>query len=706
VEIFFSDELRLVYALLLQTVILVGAWRFVARRVMTDWADRAADVLLISLLVQYASVALPGVMGVLNPWTIALSTVALSGGLFFVPWTRGNGGTPPAARLSSPKSTGPAQSLGAGEVVGGIDRWVVVGCALFGLGYMVALNLNQCIWPVMANDALTYHFPAAVRWLHTGRLSLWETWFFNPANTYSPLAGSTFVAWWIAPVGHDALARNVQSPALLLIFFAGLRLMRAIGVRAGVAGVLALALLLARPFVRQSIIEKDDLYLVAFFGCAAAGMARERLRDPLGMWRVGAALGLMLATKYTALMALPALLLMADTPKRAGWTWRRYGVAVALVLVIAGPWYLRNLIAYHNPFYPIRVTLAGKTVLPGLFESARSTQLSRVGSIASILMSGDQSLPMTPMVVLLIGAVMAAARWVGRIGADPLVRGVLVGPVLLLGIFVATSPYAEVRFVYPAFFLLFGAGAAGIAAWVRPGWAQYLAAGVVLVTSAVTTFSLIPARVPIVMGLFAAGSLTAAIGLCLLGAVRIYPGRAREITGWTAGVAVLVLAGFIFVSWRGYLRSPAGCRAAAVACYRTQYDAQADAWQFVRDNLPPRELLAYSNTVYVHPLSGFENDRPLVYVPTRRGVTHLSDLPPFTQKLSGEQIVPAVSAALTADTDAQGWLERIKATGAKHLIVFRSEWVAEPPELAIAAGHPERFEVEYENDVARVFRVK
>jgi hypothetical protein len=173
--------------------------------------------------------------------------------------------------------------------------------------------------------------------------------------------------------------------------------------------------------------------------------------------------------------------------------------------------------------------------------------------------------------------------------------------------------------------------------------------------------------------------------------------------GWTAVVAVLVLAGLIYVDWLSYLTA---CRRSAVACYRTQYDSQADAWQFVRDKLPPRELLAYSNTVYVHPLSGFDNDRPLVYVPTRRGVTHLSDLPPFAQKLSGEQIVAAISAALTADTDAQGWLERIKASGAKHLIVFRTQWVAEPPELAIAAGHPERFEMEYENDVARVFRVK
>ena len=103
-EIFFSDEMRLVYALLLQGVILVGAWRFVARRVGTDWADRAADVLLISLLVQYAAVGLPGVLGVLRPWTIAGVTIALSGGLFFIPWRGSDGGTRPAS--------GPAKRLG------------------------------------------------------------------------------------------------------------------------------------------------------------------------------------------------------------------------------------------------------------------------------------------------------------------------------------------------------------------------------------------------------------------------------------------------------------------------------------------------------------------------------------------------------------------------------------------------------------------
>src|SRR5258706_9780 len=136
------------------------------------------------------------------------------------------------------------------------DLWMIIPRPGFALGYMLALNLNQCIWPVMANDALTYHFPAAALWLRTGHLALLETWFFNPANTYSPLAGSTFVAWWLAPVGSDVLARNVQSPALLLIFFAAIRLMRSLGVRAAVAALLALALLLARPFVRQSIIEK------------------------------------------------------------------------------------------------------------------------------------------------------------------------------------------------------------------------------------------------------------------------------------------------------------------------------------------------------------------------------------------------------------------------------------------------------------------
>jgi hypothetical protein len=667
VEILLSDELRLTYALLLQAAILAGAWRFVQRRLSTDWADLAADVLLLSLLVQYAAVTLPGLLGILSPLTIAFTTLALSAALFFAK----HGQTSlPMPRLE------PA-----------LDRCTVIACACFALGYMLALNLNQCIWPVMANDALTYHFPAAALWLRTGHLTLLETWFFNPANTYSPLAGSTFVAWWMAPIGNDVLARNVQSPALLLIFFAALRLMRSVGVRTSVAALLALALLLARPFVRQSIIEKDDLYLVAFFSCAAAAFAYDRLGDPLGPWRVG-----------VALLALPALLLLIDAPFRARWPLLRYAITLGVVLLLAGPWYLRNLLLTGNPLYPIQVKLLGVTLFPGLLASARSTQLTSVPSVWALLTGRDQSLPLWPMLLVMLGWFAALVRQFRGVRSDPLTRLCLLGPAIALVVFLLTSPYAEVRFVYPAFVLLFAAAAMSFT-----GRLQLAFAALLLALSALTTFSLDAIRLPLIAELVFSGVVAAGIGLCLTWAFARFPTRRNPFIGSAIATAVLILAAMIYVQWPGYLKK---CRTFAIDCYRTQYGpATADAWRFIRDELPPAEPLAYTNTFYIHPLGGFDHAGSLLYIPTRRGITHLHDLPPLPGRLSGEQIVPALAAALTSDTDAEAWLERLAASKATHLIVFRSAYVQDPPELSIIAAHSDRFERLFQNDEASIYRL-
>src|SRR6185503_2634809 len=111
----------------------------------------------------------------------------------------------------------------------------------------------------ISSDALTYHLPAAVQWLQSGRLSLYESWFYNPANSYSPLAGSTFIAWLMAPMGNDVLARFVQVGPLILLFVALINVLRGAGVGAATAAVLALGAVTARPFLSQTIIAKDDL---------------------------------------------------------------------------------------------------------------------------------------------------------------------------------------------------------------------------------------------------------------------------------------------------------------------------------------------------------------------------------------------------------------------------------------------------------------
>jgi hypothetical protein len=191
-------------------------------------------------------------------------------------------------------------------------------------------------------------------------------------------------------------------------------------------------------------------------------------------------------------------------------------------------------------------------------------------------------------------------------------------------------------------------------------------------------------------------------GLGIAYAIVRFPER-RRVIAWIGSLAAfLALVGDVYVNWDAFVES---CRTNAYPAYRFPYGRTADVWRFIRDELPPDEPLAYSNTYLIHPMGGFEHRRRLVYVPTRRGVHHLHDLPRLAGRYSGENLVPAVAAELTADTDTAGWLARLKESGVKHLVVFR-EGVKDPPEVAIIAVNPGGFEVEFRNEAGTVWRVR
>jgi hypothetical protein len=444
------------------------------------------------------------------------------------------------------------------------------------------------------------------------------------------------------------------------------------------------------------------------------------LRDPLGAWRIGAALGLLLAMKYTALFALPALLLLVDAPFRAGWGGRRYAVVAGVVVLIAGPWYVRNLMLTGNPLYPVDVKVFGVTIFKGLFESARSEQFSRPGEFLGLLTRRHQSLPMAPAAVVALAWVAALAGRFRGLRNDPLLRACLVGPVVVIAVFWFGAPYAEIRFVFPGFVLLYAAAGAAIAAWARHTGLQLLAAAVVLVPSWATGFRIglitpdlgIPgdegAGTNMVAEFVGGATLATLAGLVVAGVLRHFPGRRKQVVRFGGGAAALAAGAYAFVFWAAFVQQ---CREFWIRpALVFAHGDLAEAWQWACDNLPPAEPLAYTNTFMVHSLGGFEHRRPLIYVPTRRGVAHIHDLPHLPGRLSGERLEPAFAAAMADDADAEGWLTKLTASGATHLFVAKNGPMAAPPavppEVRIIEAHPARFESVFENGAARVYRLK
>ena len=311
------DELRLAVVVALAALAFISSLALSRRFVRDDPIQPLLDAFLLTYLIQYLSVGLPGCCGILNACSIAISAIVLSS-LMWLIRPKPNDGTVPSTAMTP------------------TETWTLAACALFIFGEVAAAVHGQAYLPPMANDALTYHLPAAVSWLQSGRLGLYDVWFYNPANTYSPPAGSMFIAWLLAPLGNDALARFVQAPALLFVFLGLIQLCRACGTNIIVASLIATGAALSRPFVSQSILAKDDLFMAGFFQAFVVGVAHANRPDRLAPCRVGIALGLLFSMKYTVLLSAPLIMLLLDAQPR-----KRLIPALIIAAVIASPWYLR-----------------------------------------------------------------------------------------------------------------------------------------------------------------------------------------------------------------------------------------------------------------------------------------------------------------------------------------------------------------------------
>ncbi len=670
----FGFEISLLSCLLLNGAVF-GSALFVAFRRLTHSRSQAAlDGVLFGYLIQYVSVGLAGLWGWLNFPAVASIAGGISILLFTAAWQ-----AQPIARAKLP-------------------RWeciFAISTGLFLLGFVGAFVYQQADSPVISNDALTYHFPAAVQWIQTGRIDRFETWFFNPANAFSPLAGSIFIAWLMLPFGNDLAARFVEVPALLCVAIAMFRLFRVLGCRVSVALLMATATALCRPIFTACLMGKDDLFVVFFFIAAVVALSPDRSGKKIAPVRLGITLGLLLATKYTVLLAIPMLLVGINGP-----CWRARGWAVLLgsAGLLAGPWYWWNWRQTGNPLFPVVIP----HLFRGLFTTAVSGELRSWDGCFSVIFHHQYGMPWLIMGILLVGWIVAFIWRSSTVAfAKPqaaVLRICLIGPVLGMAIFLWKSPFPEVRFLMPVFVLLFAAAGQAIASLTRNEKVQIAVAGTVV---ALSLLVLLPSEANVALITFTV------IGLMLAMAGMALAIWARSSTlRWASIAAALLLSGgiFTYVHWTAYCTDYLTHEYVDNATYKTLYPQSAPLWSWVNENLPADAHLAYTNMYLLHPLQGARQERLVGFVSTRAWLGWIGDLPYLGDRLTGEQIVARAARAADLPGDEKDWLARLQWYD--YLIIGRGGVIGEASESAMARSDTAHFKVLFSTAGGDVYAVK
>ncbi len=706
----FHAEQALLFFLLLNAAVFGSALVF-ASVCMTRYRSQALlDAVLLTCAVQYVSVGLPGMIGWMRMPAITATAVALSAVLLIA-------SGPTAGRASARRwRARRAEARPAAGNRSGVPRPIlkclpnprllIPATAIFVTTFVVAFAHSQAYVPVSSNDALTYHFPAAVQWLQQGRIELFQTWFFNPANTYSPLAGSLLIVWLIAPFGNDVLARFVEVPALLCIGLALYRLCRVLGVRGSVASLIAAAGIVSRPIFLPCMMGKDDLFVAFFFIAALVALCPPDRRAIARGLRLGIALGLLLATKYTALLCIPILLPAIPLRRRAsvprstgvppvvmGGTpmLRSALIAIATASLLAGPWYLRNLLLTGNPLFPIRIF----HLLPGLFTTVRSDEFRSFNAALAVLIGDSYNLPIPLAIVLGTAWVASICVAVRQREFRPALRAAVLGPPLGIAIFLLLSPFPEVRFVLPEFLLLFACGGVAIDRFLRGDIAAMAVSTTILALSLGTVFK--PAFWQITVGFCL--SAIAVTGVAMLTAW--WAGRRRQ--RWLLAASAAAVLGFIFIyiNWAAYDIDHANEK-----FYDIEYPQLNPLWQFVNEQLPADATLAYTNLYLIYPLQGPSLHRRLVYLPVRAGVNSIADLGWLGDHLSGERLITAANRVTVASPDRAAWLAKIARSGARYLVIGNGGTTVNPPEARFAGMDPQRFKLLYAGDGGWVYRIE
>lgn len=412
-------------------------------------AGRGETLLWDAVLGTTAAAVMTGVGGLLGLYRLSFFIPLLLLGPLFRILRIGRRGSNPDL---------PAESEGAA----GLHTHV----AAAGLGLCALMVFAGALLPETFYDALYYHLGLPSQYLLQGKITA------RPAVVHSafPAYHDTLLGVLLA-LGGPSLARTFTF-ALYLLGGAACSLLG--GVLFGAGGTTAAFLLLSIPgVIIMSSMTNVDTAMIWYAAMALAGTARalkcageERRR-----WALAAAipLGMAAGSKYTGLFLVPVPLLALLTAPGGTVKDKLRSAALLLgaALLVASPWYLRNLAVYGNPVYPALEVVfglsdAGRWAMDNLRSdlSRFSFSLGDPAGIWQLALSGKLRLGAGAEVGW--GALLALPAALAACVARRELRPFLPGAALFLVLWALN--HSAVRYLYPLFPLLAAAGGWGVTA--------------------------------------------------------------------------------------------------------------------------------------------------------------------------------------------------------------------------------------------------
>lgn len=238
-------------------------------------------------------------------------------------------------------------------------------CLLAVLVVMAFVTMLQVRYVVQDADSMWYHLVMAGEWVRTGSIA--------PIDAI-PLIGVAYpgfrqalIAFLSLPSGdeHLALLGVFEFPLLVLAVYTAARAFGC-GRALALAGGLYAA---TTPVVMGAYsTQGNDLSLAIHLLASVSLLGRFLARgEPRLSVPAGLALGALASIKFSGPGYAAIALVVAVV--QHGWRRLRPGVGPLLLvgsaLLLALPWYLRNLLAFGNPLHPARVQLGGRVLFDG-----------------------------------------------------------------------------------------------------------------------------------------------------------------------------------------------------------------------------------------------------------------------------------------------------------------------------------------------------